>query len=341
MTTLTPVLDPTLIGQVVPAELSERSGIPLDRITALLENDDVPSVYELGEIAEVLSINPSYLIRPRPSVIARRDSGVDNTEMDALLERFDLHVEAYSVELAQPEVTEAFPAKNSWGARSAGELWVKRQGALWADIESPDPLIDTIETEVRIPVLIWPVPDAPFGATLRLGDVLAIWVNSHGVPGTQQRFTLGHELGHILLRHAEITHVESTTTPEQATSVGSPEQRTREEHANAFAGGALYDYERIHAHWDGDTTPESVAHVAANLGISFEAALVGLKTHLKKDVAGIDRSARTVQPYEAFRSAGYGSFVDWYFSLVNQKRVPENLPHNDLLKQALVGLTIE
>lgn len=341
MSRFSQVLDPSLLGEVSPAELSEQSGIPLQRLTALLENDEAPSVFELGEIAEALSTNPSYLIRPRPSVVARRDSGVDNAVMDTLLERFDLHVEAYSFELNQPEVAEAFPAKDSWGARAAGKHWAKRNGALWAGFEFSDPLLEAIETKLRIPVLIWPVPEAPFGATLRLDDVLAIWVNSHDVPGTQQRFTLAHELGHILLRHAATTHVEETTTPEAATLVGSTEQRIREGHANASAGGALYDYERIRSHWDGETSPESVAQVAASLGISFEAALVGMKIHLKKAVTGIDRSARALQPYEAFRSAGYSSYVDWYFSLVNQKRVPGVLAHSDLLEQALNALTIE
>lgn len=339
MSRLTQVLDVTLLGEVAPDDLSERSGIPLERLNQLLEHRDSPSIYELGEIAEVLSINPSYLIRPRPSMIARRDSGVNNAEMDALLERFDLHVEAYSRELAQPEVAEAFPAKNPWGARSAGELWTKRHGALWSDTDHPDPLVDAIESNLRIPVLTWPVPDAPFGATLRLDGVLSIWVNSHDVPATQQRFTLAHELGHILLRHTDLTHVESTTTPDQAASEGTPDQRAREEHANAFAGGVLYDYDRIRSHWDGETMPQSVAHVAVNLGISFEAALVGMKIHLKDAVTGIDASARTVQPYEAFRTAGYGAFVDWYYSLANQKRVPAVLAYSELLEQALANLT--
>lgn len=82
MSTLTQVLDPTLLGEVAPAELAERSGIPLDRLNQLLDHNDPPSIYELGEIAAALSINPTYLIRPRPSVIARRDSGVDNAEID-------------------------------------------------------------------------------------------------------------------------------------------------------------------------------------------------------------------------------------------------------------------
>lgn len=334
------MLDPTFLGEVAPADLAEQSGIPLERLIELLRHEDAPSIYELGEIAEALSINPSYLIRPRPSVIARRDSGVDSAEMDALLERFDIHVQAYSAELAQPEVVGVFPAKNTWGARASGELWASRNEARWLGPESPDPLLETIETGLRIPVLVWPIPGAPFGATLRLDDVLAIWVNSHDVPATQQRFTLAHELGHILLRHAELTHVEATTTPEQAPSVGSSDQRDREEHANAFAGGVLYDYARIHAYWDGDTTPESVAHIAANLGISFEAALVGMKIHLNKQVAGIDQSARSMQPYEAFRIAGYGAFVDWYYSLTDQKRVPTVLAHSELLQQALAHLSV-
>jgi transcriptional regulator with XRE-family HTH domain len=338
MSRFTPVLDPSILGELAPSELSDRSGIPLERIQQLLENQDDPSIYELGEIADVLAVNPSYLIRPRPSVVARRESGVDNTAMDTLLERFDLHVEAYSVELAQPEVNDAFPANNTWGARASGKGWAARHDVVWSGTEESDPLIDAVENELRVPVLVWPVPEAPFGATLRLNDDLAVWINSYDVPGSQQRFTLAHEVGHILLRHADTTHVEPTTTPERAPRVGSPDRREREEHANAFAGGVLYDHERITAHWDGDASPESVAHVAANLGISFAAALVGMKIHLKKDVHGIDATARTVQPHEAFRSAGYGEYVDWYVDLIGRRRVPAILPHSDLLKVALDSL---
>lgn len=333
------MLDPTLFGEVAPADLAERTGIPVERLRELIDRSGSPSIYELGQLADALSTNPTYLIRPRPSLIALRDSGVDNAELNALLEQFDLHVEAYSAELAQPEVVESFPAKNPWGARSAGSGWASRHGVLWAGVDRPDPLVEVVEAVHRIPILIWPVPDAPFGATLHLNDTLAIWVNSHDVPGTQQRFTLAHELGHIMLRHTDIARVEQTDSAESAPSVGDAVQRQREEYANAFAGGVLYDHDRITAHWDGETSPVSVAHTAANLGLSFEAALVGMKIHLGGKVFGIEASARTVQPYEAFRTAGYGDYVDWYYSLLGQRRIPAILEHHDLLEQALARLT--
>ena len=62
MSRLIQVLDPTVVGEVAPDELSERSGIPLKRRNELLEHHDSPSIYELGEIAQALSVNPSQSI---------------------------------------------------------------------------------------------------------------------------------------------------------------------------------------------------------------------------------------------------------------------------------------
>lgn len=339
MSRLSQVLDPTLREKVDPADLSVQTGISLERLNQLLENAAAPSIWELGEIAEAISVNPSYLVRTRPAVVALRDSGVHNPALNALLEQFDFHVEAYSAELAQPKVDEAFPAKGTRGARASGTGWSSRHGVSTFHWTSSDSVLDVVERVHRIPVLFWPLPDAPFGATLRLYDTLAIWVNSYDVPATQQRFTLAHELGHIMLRHADDSRVEPASTPEMAASTGDPDQREREEHANAFAAGVLYNYDSIAGLWDGEIRPESVAHVAAGLGISFEAALVGMKTHLGPKVSGIGAAARELKPYEAFRSAGHGDYVDWYFSLTNVRRVPDILRYPELLEQALDRVT--
>src|SRR5690606_2966797 len=127
----------------------------------------------------------------------RRDSGVDHAPMDRLLEVFDRHVSAFRKELAQ-ETPPSFPVTKSWRARIAGEKWAALHDLTW-QTGKPDPLIEQIENELGIPVLVYPVEGAPFGATLLLNGTVAIWVNSHDVPGSQQRFTLAHELGHILL----------------------------------------------------------------------------------------------------------------------------------------------
>jgi len=301
----------------------------------LFAGSEAPNLLEVGEIADALSINPMYLTRARPSIVAHRDSGVDDADLNDLLERFDYHVAAYRQELSQEPVAEAFPAKQSWGARTHGEKWAQRNDVEWHGHESPDPLVQAIEDRLRIPILVWPVPRAPFGATLRLHDTLAIWVNSHNVPASQQRFTLAHELGHIMLRHVEQSRIELARSPDKAPSVGSRTQQISEEHANAFAGGVLYDYDRVNQLWDKDSSPTSVARVAAGLGISYDAASVAMSIHLKRQVQGIRDTARQMSAAEAFELADASPLFDWSEQLRGHQRVPEVIEHSDLLRQSL------
>lgn len=329
------MLDRNLLGNASPSQVSEQTGIPVDRLERLFAGSEVPNLLEIGEIADALSINPMYLARTRPSIAAHRDSGVDDANLNDLLERFDYHVAAYRQELSQEPVAEAFPAKRSWGARTHGEKWAQRNVVEWHGHESPDPLIQAIEDRLRIPILIWPVPSAPFGATLRLHNTLAIWVNSHNVPASQQRFTLAHELGHIMLRHVEQSRIEQARSPDEASSVGSKAQQTLEEHANAFAGGVLYDYGRVSQFWDGNASPISVARIAAGLGISYDAASVAMSIHLKRQVQGIRDTARQTSAAEAFEHANASPLFDWFEQLRGRRRVPAVIEHSDLLRQSL------
>jgi Zn-dependent peptidase ImmA (M78 family) len=331
---LTNVLDPSLLGDVSPDELSSHSGIPVERLQRLLAREASPTIFELGEIADALSVNPMYLIRARPAVAAQRGSGFENADLGDLLVAFDLHVAAYSKELGQPAPI-GFPTNSAKGARTSGETWAARYLIRSFDITSPDPLIQSIEETLRIPVLIWPVPQGPFGATVYLDGTLAIWINSAGVPGSQQRFTLAHELGHIMLRHVEATRVEPDTTPDLAATTGSPARQTAEQHASAFAGGVLCDYDRLIVAWDGEISPVSVARVAAHLGISYEASIVALKTHLRRKVSGIDQSARQWSVSRAFEAAQLGETFELFQAQRNRRRVPGNLDRGDVLEMVL------
>jgi len=334
MTRFTTVLERPVLAEADLPALSDSSGIPLERLQAINNGHEEPSIYELGEIAEAVGESPSYLIRSQPAIVARRDSGVDHAPMDQLLEAFDRHVSAFRKELAQ-ESPPSFPVTTSWRARSAGEQWAALHDLTWSGDGDSDPLIEVIEQELRIPVLIYPVEGAPFGATLLLNGTVAIWINSHGVAGSQQRFTLAHELGHVLLRHMDVTRVESVRSPEEAPNVGTELQRRREGQANAYAGGVLYDRERVHQHWDRERSPVGLARIAAGLGISYEAAVVAAKVHLKDEMPDVEALARTLAPAQAFRAAGAGAYVDWYEDMRNTERLPHILERADLLDQAL------
>lgn len=335
MTRLPTVLDPAILADVDLPAFAEASGIPVERLEEISAGAD-PSIYELGEIADLVGERPAYLIRSRPAVVARRDSGINNAAMDELLERFDQHTSAFRYELGQPPHP-GFPVTSGWRARVAGEKWAGMHDLAWPD-DGSDPLVDVVEQEMRIPVLFYPAAEAPFGATLFLHDTLAIWVNTHETPGSQQRFTLAHELGHIMLRHLGKTLIEKGNSAEQAPIAVTAEQRSLETQANGYAGGVLYDRDRILAHWDGDQTPVSIARVAGGLGISYEAAAVALDIHLKNEMPNAKGIASRSSASDAFRTAGLGSFVDWYESCRDAKRLPQNLERLDLLEQAFATL---
>lgn len=335
MTRLSTVLDPAILADVDLPAFSKASGISLTRLEEISAGAD-PSIYELGEIADLVGERPAYLIRPRPAVVARRDSGVANAAMDRMLEVFDRHVSAYRYELEQPAL-EGFPVTTGRKARIAGEKWAALHAMVWAGGDT-DPLVDSIEQDLRIPVLFYPVSDAPFGATLLLHDTVAIWVNSHDTPGSQQRFTLAHELGHILLRHLDKTRIEETGSPEDAPQAANPAQQQLEVQANAYAAGVLYDRERVHALWDGEHTSSSVARIAAGLGISYEAACVAVDVHLKDRAPNLKGIAQASAASQAFIEAGCGDYVDWYESRRGFERLPQNLNRLDLLEQAFASL---
>lgn len=333
MTRFQTVIERSVFAEIDLQALSESSGIPLERLIDISEGAD-PSIFELGEIAEATGESPAYLIRPRPAVVARRDSQVDHAPMGEMLEIFDRHVAAFRKELGQTR-PKSFPVSSPWMARVAGEKWAALHNLSWPGHDAPDPLFDVVEQELRIPVLTYPVAGAPFGATLLLNDTVAIWINSFDVPATHQRFTLAHELGHIMLQRLEMSRVETATSPEKAPAFGSAEQRAYENQANSFAGGVLYDRDRVLQHWDGERSAAGVARVAVGLGISYEAAIVAMKVHLTEEAPNVEAFARTVNPAKAFRAIRGQEYVNWYDRQRNREGLPQNLERIDLLAQAL------
>lgn len=336
MSRLSPVLDPSLLDGVSVEDLARRSGISPDRLTLLADRSEAPTLYEIGEIAEALAVSPMYVVRERPAVAARRAAGADSADLTALLEAFDAHVAAFSRELNQG-LLPAFPTRKKTGATQTGAGWARRNGIDTWDGHGVDPLLEAIEDGLRIPVLIWPVPRAPFGASLRLYDTLAIWVNSAGVPGSQQRFTLAHELGHILLAHVSATRVEEAFDVDRATAQRGP-HRFDELQAQEFAAAVLYDKDRISQFWDGKRSPASVAKVAAGLGISFEAAKVALKKLFPDDVGSLVLDPG-VPVSEAFRLAGLSEVHEHFAEQTGRKRMPAVLRYPEVLEQSLQAIS--
>jgi len=321
MSTVVSVLDRNLLNEEMWGELARQGSISPERLEQIRSSEKEPSLFELGQIADVVNIEPVYLIRESPGVVARRESGEDRADLTTLLERFDAHVSAFRREIGEQSSREFIGARSRQGAEQSGGGWAKRNDLIW-DLAQPDLLAEIIEERYRIPVLVWPVPNAPFGATLKLGDAFAIWVNSFDVPGTQQRFTLAHELGHIFLKHVQTHRVEMASSPDAVTSVGAPDRRSQEVYANAFAAGLLAGYDAVSPVWDRDLSAASIADVAARLGVSYQVAINALDRHMSRQVEGSFKSFANEYVTAAMRAAGHTDFHDWSEGRRDHRRVP-------------------
>ncbi len=313
--------------------VSSSTGISVDRL-ARLEEGAVPSPVEMAALADALNVDPIHLFRRRPLVVAQRSTeGSMSSDYVGLVDALDLHIATYVEEEPAQEFT-AFSTNRLAGARRAGEGWATGADIRTFTIDAPDPMVTYIEETMKIPVLFWPVPDAPFGATVRLDGWFAIWVNSSGVQGSQQRFTLAHEVGHLILDHNTDSHVEPSRTVDESVDSGPPQKRRLEQQAQAFASGALASRETIEQRWSGETTPAAVAVLAARLGASYTATVNVMNHHrfIEGEEAADLKAARV---WHAYAEAGRSEIYRWFADQADRRRVPSMLMEGDRLERSL------
>jgi Zn-dependent peptidase ImmA (M78 family) len=134
-------------------------------------------------------------------------------------------------------------------------------------------ILGLIETNVEIPVTVWPMPDKVAGAYGIKSDRAFIFVNSNQWP-VRRRFTLAHEFGHHVLHGEGIVDSDAdilgqTTTP-------------REQQANAFAAEFLVPLVAVQ-NWMEREQPgaevdlEVVVRLAAAFGVSARVARIRLE----------------------------------------------------------------
>lgn len=309
-------------------KLSQAVDIPVERLHDL-ETGTPPRMIEVAMIAEYLDIAPIHLFRPAPSVQARRAGDGDTPQLSRLLDEVDSFIGTYAEDL-RPNVSEAFSAQRFSHARAHGSSWGARNGIRVFSMEE-DPLLRAVEQTLSVPVLIWPIANAPAGATLDFSGTVGIWVNSYDQSGARQRFTLAHEVAHILLKHVDTGR--GTLIVDLARDVDRPEARD-EKLAGAFAGAALADHGAVKEHWLEEETPGAVARVAAALGLSYQAALIALEREgfisrpALQQLEGV--SVRT-----AFETGGVLPFYEFFEDQRNRRRLPQILPQVHHLERAL------
>lgn len=131
----------------------------------------------------------------------------------------------------------------------------------------------SVYQSLDIPVVFRPL-DVLWGAVISIGEKRGVIVHAK-LPRHLQRFTLAHELGHILLEH-DTQFDEEVGLNRRAT--GSGERPIQERAANRFASELLApqplireNAERLGLSKDQLREPENIYQLSLRLGLSFKA----------------------------------------------------------------------
>jgi Zn-dependent peptidase ImmA (M78 family)/predicted secreted protein len=138
-----------------------------------------------------------------------------------------------------------------------------------------------IVDELDIPIFFRPL-DNLWGGAITIGDEQGILVKSN-LPKHLQRFTLAHELGHVVLGHGDQIDDEYSVNMRVSTDSDRPVEEIT---ADAFASELLASREIISQHairndWGKEElrTPKYIYQLSIRLGISFEATVWALVEH--------------------------------------------------------------
>jgi Zn-dependent peptidase ImmA (M78 family) len=130
----------------------------------------------------------------------------------------------------------------------------------------PD-LLKLVELGARLPVALLALPEGIAGAYGRKDGYAFIFISS-AHPPTRRRFTLAHEFGHHVLRHAGMIDVES--------DLAGDSRSPREQAANAFAAEFLVPSTAVDRWCDangaGEVDLEAVVRLACFFNVSAEVA---------------------------------------------------------------------
>jgi len=195
--------------------LAEKAGVSAMAVSKYERGLDVPSSDVLIRLSRALGVRVEFLLRRSTVQLAEasfrcrralpaKEKRAVLAEVQDLAERFvqaaELFGKVEGPDLPQVRVKE--PADAERAAVKLRERWALGQGPidnLTAVLESHDVLVGPVKAESRFD-----------GATVRTADEpsLPVVVVRRGVTGDRQRFSIAHELGHLVMEPAEDTDEE-------------------------------------------------------------------------------------------------------------------------------------
>lgn len=190
------------------------------------------SLDDLVDVARVLGVANSELLpdgpprQPVPALLRAVADNVDASLLADQLEQFALRAQ----DLPQPPVRWRIPPASP---RDTADALLEAAG-----ITSPPVPVEDLVRDCGVRVLAWDFQDID-GLVLEIDAGAVIWVNGEHAQ-TRQRFTLAHELGHHLLRHADTFHLDLGGDLAPNATGGHPNYDWRAERsANEFAASLL------------------------------------------------------------------------------------------------------
>lgn len=210
-------------------ELARRVGVSQAAVSTWESGTRQPGVDELYAVAQALDIEVFDLLprRAGPPLRAALRAVADQLELAALGGAMEDFVD-------QAEVLDR-PERNIW-TKSPSPDDAAQELLDSLGIARPPVDVEGVAAQCGIPVLPYAFDDALSGLVIDTSHGPVIGVNDLHAPN-RQRFTIAHELGHVLLRHLESFHIDLGSTSEDGNPPGYNWRHERA--ANEFAAALL------------------------------------------------------------------------------------------------------
>jgi Zn-dependent peptidase ImmA (M78 family)/DNA-binding XRE family transcriptional regulator len=226
----------------------------------------VPGLDDLIDIAAAFDRPTYYLLppaEPREPVAALFRSAAQRLAIGALPQVVDRVLDEAE---RMAVVDAAISIRSTQPAHAANELIEK------AELRTPPVDVLGLAARCGVRVVSQRFPDHISGLLIVLDDGPVVGVNSSHPP-VRQRFTIGHELGHHLLKHSERFYVDVTE------SAAPGHDYLSERAANEFAAELLMPRRMLAPAFERDSRPEGLASLfkVSQVAMGYRLVDLGLR----------------------------------------------------------------
>ncbi|MFD3598394.1 ImmA/IrrE family metallo-endopeptidase [Streptomyces sp. NPDC058656] len=308
---------------------AERADLEAPQLAESLSGASPFSVVDLACIAEAFDVSMDFLLtgaEPPLAVAARTTTGEAAQAMEAAREYTSRRTDLGTLGYPQPwrPVTRTAPAVGSYTAQ--GESLAQRALAetkRHSHSISEGDLAELIEEVFGADVAVVQLGDGFDGLTATTDDAKLILLAATSNPA-RQRFTLAHELGHLLAGDNQDVHLDR--------DIFAPAQKRdpSEQCANAFASAFLMPEDTLRGAIKATgLSRESFAALACELMVS-PSSLAYRMLHLRMIDSGMCDRFKRMTAVEAAGLAGHGEEFDRSARLSQQSRLPGLLARDTL-----------